>query len=79
MDFYARQLKRREITQRCAFWGSERYPPNFWGYLQFYYISVAVVFFIYNVARKEITGPKQATMMCSIASAHASRTVGHAH
>ena len=29
MDFYARQLKRREITQGCAFLGSERCPPNF--------------------------------------------------
>jgi len=31
MDFYARQLKRREITQGCAFWGSERCFPKFWG------------------------------------------------
>jgi len=31
MDLYARQLKRREITQGCAFWGSERFPLNFGG------------------------------------------------
>jgi len=31
MDFYVRQLKRREITQGCAFWGSERCPANFFG------------------------------------------------
>ena len=31
MDFYVQQLKRREITQGCAFWGSERCPPKFWG------------------------------------------------
>ena len=31
MDFYARQPKRREITQGYAFWGSERCPSKFWG------------------------------------------------
>jgi len=34
MDFYTRQLKRREITRRCAFWGSnfsKRFPPEWWG------------------------------------------------
>jgi len=29
MKFYVRQLKRREITQGCALWGSERCPVNF--------------------------------------------------
>jgi len=31
MDFYARKLKKREIAQGCAFWGSEQYSPNFGG------------------------------------------------
>jgi len=30
MDFYARQLRRREIKQECAFWGSERCSPKLW-------------------------------------------------
>jgi len=29
MDFYARQLKRREITQGCAFWDLNDVPLNF--------------------------------------------------
>ena len=31
VDFYARQLNEREITQGCAFCGFERCPPKFWG------------------------------------------------
>jgi len=31
MDFYTRQLKRREITQGCAFWGLKDVPLNFGG------------------------------------------------
>jgi len=31
VNFYARQLKRLEITQGCAFWASERCPSKFWG------------------------------------------------
>jgi len=31
MDFYARQLKRHEITQGCAFWGLNDVPKAFGG------------------------------------------------
>jgi len=33
MDFYARQLKKREITQGCAFGGLNDVPLNFGGKL----------------------------------------------